>query len=119
MLSEIDRIRTTLVTPEELSHAKESILNSFVFKFENPSQTLTRLMTYEYYGYPADFIFQYQNKVKDVTAEAIQQVAQEYLVPDKIFALIVGNGKAIEPNLPSLMKPVEKVDITIPAPPKP
>ena len=76
-------------------------------------------MTYEYYGYPADFIFQYQSKVKDVTAESIQQVAQKYLVPDKLFTLIVGNGKAIEPNLSSLMKPVEKVDITIPAPPKP
>lgn len=119
LLSEVDRIRTTVVTPEELSHAKESILNSFVFKFENPSQTLTRLMTYEYYGYPADFIFQYQSKVKDVTAESIQQVAQKYLVPDKLFTLIVGNGKAIEPNLSSLKQPIGKIDITIPAPAKP
>jgi zinc protease len=75
-------------------------------------------MTYEYYGYPADFIFQYQNKVKEVTAEAIQQAAQKYLAPDKMFTLIVGNGKAIKPNLTSLKQPVNKVDITIPAPPK-
>ncbi len=119
LLSEIDRIRTTLVTPVELSYAKESILNSFVFKFENPSQTLTRLMTYEYYGYPADFIFQYQNKVKDVTAEDIQRSAQKYLVPDKIFTLIVGNEKAIKPNLNSLNQSVSKIDITIPTPSKP
>lgn len=118
-LDQIERMRTTLVTPEELSYAKESILNSFVFKFENPGQTLTRLMTYEYYGYPADFIFQYQNKVKEVTAEDIQRSAQKYLVPDKLFTLIVGNGKGIEPNLTSLKQPIDKVDITIPAAPKP
>ncbi|MEB3310271.1 MAG: pitrilysin family protein [Snowella sp.] len=117
-LKEIDRIRTSPVSPSELSYAKESILNSFVFKFENPSQTLTRLMTYEYYGYPADFIFQYQNKVKNVTADDIQRVAQKYLTPDKIITLIVGNGKEIQPKLNNLGKPVGIVDVTIPNSPK-
>jgi zinc protease len=118
LLKEIERIRTTSISPEELAYAKESILNSFVFKFENPSQTLTRLMTYEYYDYPKDFIFEYQNKVKATTAADVQRVAQKYLQPDKLLTLIVGNGKVIQPNLKNLGKKVQIIDVTIPDPPK-
>jgi zinc protease len=118
LLKEIERIRTTSVTPEELAYAKESILNSFVFKFENPSQTLTRLMTYEYYDYPPSFIFDYQKQIKATTAADVQRVANQYLQPDKILTLIVGNGKVLQPNLKDLGEKVQTIDITIPDPPK-
>jgi zinc protease len=118
LLKEIERIRTSSVTPEELAYAKESILNSFVFKFENPSQTLTRLMTYEYYDYPPSFIFDYQKQVKATTAADVQRVANQYLQPDKILTLIVGNGKVLQPNLKDLGEKVQTIDITIPDPPK-
>jgi zinc protease len=118
LLKEIERIRTTSVTPEELAYAKESILNSFVFKFENPSQTLTRLMTYEYYDYPPSFIFDYQKQIKATTAADVQRVANQYLQQDKILTLIVGNGKVLQPNLKDLGEKVQTIDITIPDPPK-
>jgi zinc protease len=118
LLKEIERIRTSSVTPEELAYAKESILNSFVFKFENPSQTLTRLMTYEYYDYPPSFIFDYQKQVKATTAADVQRVANQYLQPDKILTLVVGNGKVIQPNLKDLGEKVQIIDITIPDPSK-
>ncbi len=113
---EIAKIRTTPITEEELKQAKESILNSFIFRFENPSQTLSRLLVYEYYGYPADFIFTYQQGVKKTTIEDVQQVAQKYLDPEKIVTLVVGNGEDIQPPLTSLNNQVKKVDITIPQP---
>lgn len=115
---EIERIRTSPVTEEELAYAKESILNSFVFKFENPSQTLTRLMTYEYYDYPKDFIFEYQKNVKATAIADIQRVAQKYLKPDQMVIMVVGNGKQIEPTLKALKETVKTIDVTIPTPPK-
>lgn len=114
LLAEIERLRTTPITPEELAYAKESILNSFVFKFENPSQTLSRLMTYEYYGYPQDFIFDYQQGVKATTIEDVQRVAQTYLQPEQIVTLVVGNQEGINPPLSELGETVKVVDITIP-----
>ncbi|MGK7877923.1 MAG: M16 family metallopeptidase [Xenococcaceae cyanobacterium] len=116
LLSEIERLRTTPITPEQLAYAKESILNSFVFKFENPSQTLSRLMRYEYFGYPKDFIFQYQRGVKATTVEDVQRVAQKYLQPDQIVTLVVGNADDIQPPLNSLGTEVKAVDISIPEP---
>ncbi|MCA1994933.1 MAG: insulinase family protein, partial [Coleofasciculus sp. S288] len=116
LLSEIEKIRTTPITPEELAYAKESTINSFVFNFQDPSQTLSRLMRYEYYGYPKDFLFQYQKGVEATTIEDVQQVAQKYLHPDRIVTLVVGNASAIQPPLSSLSGNVTSLDITIPEP---
>lgn len=112
--AEIERLKTEPVTPAELAFAKESVLNSFVFNFENPSQTLSRLMRYEYYGYPADFLFRYQRGVKATTAADIQRVAKKYLKPEQLVTLVVGNATAIQPPLTALAAEVIPVDITIP-----
>ena len=116
IVTEFEKLRTTPITEAELANAKESILNSFVFNFQSPSQTLSRLMRYEYYDYPEDFIFQYQQGVKQTTIEDIQKVAQNYLQPDKIVTLIVGDTKPIDSALRRLGEEVKTVDIAIPQP---
>ncbi len=109
--SEIDQIRSSQVNPDELALAKDSILNSFVFNFSNPSASLNRLMTYEYFHYPSDFIFRYQDAVKNVTAADLQRVAQEYLRPEQMVTLVVGNTQDIESSLEGLGKKIETIDI--------
>lgn len=116
MQTEIERLKTELVTPEELALAKDSVLNSFVFNFEDPAQTLTRLLRYEYYGYPADFLFRYRQAVEATTAEDIQRVAQTHLKPENLVTLVVGNASAIQPPLTALASEVTPIDITIPEP---
>ena len=114
ILSEFEKLRTTPISEEELANAKESILNSFVFNFQSPSQTLSRLMRYEYYDYPEDFIFQYQKGVKETTVEDIQRVAQKYLQPEKIVTLIVGDTQELGSSLSKLGEDIQTVDISIP-----
>ncbi len=118
VLSEIKKIQNQPITPEELSYAKESTLNSFIFNFASPDQTLSRLMRYEYYGYPADFIFQYRNEVEATTIADVQRVAKQYLKPDNLVTLVVGNQSNIEPPLTSLgdSPKITAIDITIPEP---
>jgi zinc protease len=114
ILSEIEQLRKAPVTPRELAYAKDQVLNSFVFNFQDPSQTLSRLMRYEYYGYPEDFLFRYQRGVKATSIEDVQRVAQKYLQPDQIVTLVVGNASAINPPLTSLSTDVTSLDIRIP-----
>lgn len=114
--AEIEQLRAKPVTANELAFAKDQVLNSFVFKFQDPVQTLSRLMRYEYYGYPADFLFRYQQGVKATTIEDVQRVAQKYLQPDKLVTLVVGNAATIQPPLTSLSTDVTSLDITIPPP---
>jgi zinc protease len=114
IVAEIEKLRTTAISEQELVNAKESILNSFVFNFQTPSQTLSRLMRYEYFDYPEDFIFKYQKQVEETTESDILQVAQQYLQPDKLVTLVVGNSQAMNPPLDSLAQNINTVDIAIP-----
>ncbi|AFY52960.1 putative Zn-dependent peptidase [Rivularia sp. PCC 7116] len=116
---EIKRIQTQPVTPQELAFAKESTLNSFVFNFQDPAQTLSRLMRYEYYGYPKDFLFTYQKQVENTTVEDVQRVAKEHLKLSDLVFLVVGNQTAIKPPLTKLASQITPIDVTIPGTPKP
>jgi zinc protease len=111
---EIRRIQNQPITTKELNYAKESTLNSFVFNFQDPSQTLSRLMRYEYYGYPADFLFRYQKAIKATTTADVQRVAKKYLKPENLVTLVVGNQTAIQPPLTQLAAKVTPIDVTIP-----
>ena len=115
---EIERIRTQPITQEELKHAKDATLNSFIFNFQDPAQTLSRLMRYEYYDYPQDFIFRYRQELEKITVADVQRVAQKYLQPEKMVTLVVGNKEAIQPPLSTLGDGIEitSIDITIPEP---
>ncbi len=115
VLAELEQLRREPISAEELDYAKESILNSFVFNFQSPEQTLSRLMRYEYYGYPADFIFQYQRQVKTTTAADILRAARQYLQPEQMTTLVVGSRAQIQPPLADLSDRVQTLDITIPA----
>ena len=115
---EVDRIRTTEVTEEELRTAKDTALNSLVFAFDTRAKTLGRVLTYEYYGYPKDFIQQYQKALAAVTRADIRRVAKDHLDPAKFTIVAVGNPQDFEQSLDSLGSPAVAIDLTI-APPKP
>lgn len=114
--AELEKIRTSPITEAELARAKDSVLNAFIFNFATPFQTLSRLMRYDYYGYPQDFIFQYQKQLEATTVADVQRVAQTYLKPENLVTLVVGNAAAINPPLSSLTPDakVTQIDISIP-----
>lgn len=113
VMQEIDRIRKEPVTPEELQRAKDSVINSFVFNFDDPAKVLSRVMRYEYFGYPKDYLFQYQKAVAATTIQDVQKAAQRNIQPSQLVTMVVGNEKAIVPALATLNQTVNKVDITI------
>ena len=115
--AELERIRTAEVTEEELQSAKDTVINGFVFNFDTPSKTLNRLLTYRYFGYPDDFIFQYQKAVQQVTRADILRVAKQYIDPTKFVTVAVGNPKDFKTPLTAL-GPVSDIDLTIPPPAK-
>jgi zinc protease len=118
VFSEIEKIRTAPISVAELAYAKDTVLNSFIFNFQDPAQTLSRLLRYDYFGYPKDFIFEYRKGVEATTIEDVQRVAQKHLTPTKLVTLVVGNSQQIQPPLSSLNPAagVTAIDVTIPPP---
>jgi len=116
MYQELEKIREQPITETELAFAKDSVLNSFVFNFQTPSQTLSRLIRYEYYGYPDDFVFQFRDGVEQATTASVLEAAQVNLDPEKLITVVVGNAAEIEPDLATLGTEPVAIDVTIPGP---
>lgn len=117
MYQELEKVRTEPISETELAFAKDSVLNSFVFNFQTPTQTLSRLIRYEFYDYPMDFVFQFRDQVESATAQQVLEAAQEVLIPEKLITVVVGNADEIEPSLETLGVEVTPLDVTIPDPP--
>jgi zinc protease len=115
---EITKFLAAPPTAEELQSAKDKILNTFVFSFDSPSKTLGRLMTYEYYGYPKDFIFQYQKAVEAVTPADVHRVAKQFLKPENFTYVVTGKPADFKEPLSALKLPVTEIDLKIPEPKK-
>jgi predicted Zn-dependent peptidase/outer membrane lipoprotein-sorting protein len=103
------------VTAEELRVAKEGILNSFVFNFDTTGEIVRRLMTYEYFDYPRDFLDTFKANVEKVTAEDVLRVAKMHLRPDQLMILAVGRAQDFDQPLATLGA-VKAIDIAIPQP---
>lgn len=116
MYKELEKVRSEPITETELAFAKDSVLNSFVFNFQTPIQTLSRLIRYEYYGYPSDFVFQFRDQVESATAQQVLAAAQQVLTPEKLITVVVGNVAEMTPGLEALGAEVTPLDVTIPQP---
>jgi zinc protease len=112
----IDGLSKQPITEEEIQRAKDAILNAFVFRLDSPDKILGERMVYEYYGYPPDWLDQYQAEIKKVTAADVNRIAAKYLHKDQLARLVVGNVKEFGKPLSSLGA-VKEIDVTIPPPP--
>ena len=115
LYKEIEDMRNTPVTASELQFGKDAILNSFIFEFDSKEKVMLERMTYELYGYPADFLDRYQKGVEKVTAEDVDRVARKYLIKNNFAVLVVGKAADFDKPL-SAFGPVTNIDITIPQP---
>src|SRR5215207_5771328 len=91
VLEEINRIRTTRVSAEELETAKNYAVEIFPRFFATAGQIAGTFAQDEYTKRPADYWEKYRERVRAVTADDVQRVAQKYLAPDKLVVLVVGN----------------------------
>lgn len=114
---DIDNLTKDPISDDEIQRAKDAILNAFIFRLDSPDKILAERMTYEYYGYPADWLDKYQAEIKKVAAADVNRIAAKYLHKDQLAVLVVGNSKEFDKPLSSF-GPVKEIDITIPPPPE-
>jgi zinc protease len=112
---DIDNLAKQPITDDEIKQAKDAILNAFIFRLDSPDKVLAERMTYEFYGYPLDWLDKYPAEIRKVTASDVNRVAAKYVHRDQLAVLVVGNTKEFDKPLSSL-GPVKEIDITIPPP---
>ena len=94
-LEEVGRMRDSTVSDQELSLAKNSLIETFPTLFDNPTAVATLLAVEEMTGrYQKDptYYQTYRDKIRAVTAADVQRVARRLLDPSKMTFLMVGNA---------------------------
>lgn len=111
---EIQTLAASGATDDEINRAKDSILKGYAFEFDSYGKVVRRIMAFEHYGYPADYLQNYMENIRKVTKEDVQRVAGQYLNNDKFITIVLGNQKDFDKPLSTLGE-VTTVDVTIPA----
>jgi zinc protease len=93
------------IPADELARAKDDIALHFPTTFEATGRISSRLQALEslvVYGLPDDYYAKYVSAIQAVGAVDVQRVAQQYIQPDHLAIVIVGDRKTIEPPIRAL-----------------
>jgi len=91
VLEEIERMRKEKVSAEELETVKNQAIEVFPRYFATASAVAETFAADEFTGREPGYWDTYRAKIKAVTAEDVQRVAQKYLHPGQLVILAVGN----------------------------
>ncbi|MCS6952576.1 MAG: insulinase family protein [Bryobacterales bacterium] len=113
--AEIAKLRQIEVEPSEFTRARDSILKGFAFEFDSTQEIVERMVSYEYYGYPRDYLQRFRAGIEKVTPADVLRAARSRLDLEKLTVLVLGREKGFERPLSAFGK-VVAWDITIPQP---
>ena len=102
IFAEIRRMRAELVTDEELNDAKSNLIRQLPARFETAGATASTLADLAIYHLPLDEFATRAAKIQGVTREDVRRVAEAYLVPERMRAVMVADASAVREQLPAL-----------------
>lgn len=115
IIEEIKRIQNEEPTAEELKLGRDRYLNTFVFNFDSKGKIIERLVYYDFFGLPKDFLNKQMEMVKTTTPADVTAAAKKYLKPEALRILMVGSVKGLDEPLAALNNgEPQAIDITIP-----
>lgn len=106
---EFNRIRREPVSDDEMDTAINYYLESFSNVFESPQSTMSTFAELEMEGKPMDYYKTYRDKIKAVTKSKVQEVANEYIHPDRVAIMIVGDFEPCNKGGEQWPGPLEKL----------
>jgi zinc protease len=105
----IQDLQTGPVSEQELELAKKGLVNSFVFRFESKEQVAARFMELRLNGYPDDYLDRYIEKIRQVTAADVQEMAKKHMDLSRMILVVVGDEKNFDQALSKFGK-VQPID---------
>ncbi|HHT9110392.1 MAG TPA: M16 family metallopeptidase [Candidatus Brocadiaceae bacterium] len=103
-LEEIDKMRKSPVDKDELSMAKETFMNQFIFRFTTSASIVAQKVDIEYEELPLNYLETYLDSVQAVTQEDILRVAKKYLRPEDAKILVIGDKEKFDKPLDNFGK---------------
>jgi zinc protease len=102
MFKELKRIRESELTADELSKAKDSFSKSLVANFETVEATATTIGLQDVFGLPLAYYRDLPAEIVKVSSADTLRVARQYIHPEAMIVVAVGDRTVIEPKLKEL-----------------
>jgi zinc protease len=113
MVDEIAKLQRQRVQQRELSDAQEYLTGSFPLTIETPGAIALQVLNAVFYGLDLNELQTYRERVTTITVDDIQRVAQQYLHPDRLSIVLVGDASVITKQLSAVgFDEVERISIT-------
>jgi zinc protease len=99
ILFEVDRLRKEAPPAAELRGIQNNLAGIFVVQNASRGGVIGRLAFVDTHGLGDDYLTGYVKRVMAVTPEDVRRVANEYLTPDKMTLVVVGDVKTVKDQL--------------------
>ncbi|MEQ1488344.1 MAG: pitrilysin family protein [Methylotenera sp.] len=104
LLQQIEKIKTSGVTVEELDRIKAGVIAADVYQRDSMFYQAMQIGTVETIGFSWKILDDYSNKLRAVTPEQVQAVASKYLLKDNLTIATL-DPQPIDPNAKPQGKP--------------
>ena len=99
VVDEIVRLQRQRVQVRELTDAQEYLTGSFPLTIETPGAIALQVLNAVFYGLDLNDLQTYRERVNMITVDDIQRVAQQYLHPDRLTIVLVGDASVFARQL--------------------
>ncbi len=96
------KLQRQRVEQRELSDAQEYLTGSFPLTIETPGAIALQVLNAVFYGLDLNELQTYRERVNSITVDDIQRVARQYLHPDRLTIVLVGDAAVIRRQLPGV-----------------
>ncbi len=99
IVDEFARLQRQRVRDEEVADAQAYLTGSFPLTIETPSAIALQILNAVFYGLDLNDLQTYRERVNAITPDDIQRVARQYLHPDRLSIVLVGDASAFAKQL--------------------
>jgi len=116
-VEEFAKLPRQRVYERELADAQAYLAGSFPLTIETPNDIATIIINALFYELPLDELPTFRERVLAITPDDIQRVARQYIKPDRLSIVLVGNAQAFVNQLRSVgftdfeVIPIDQLDL--------
>jgi zinc protease len=92
IVDEFARLQRERVSDRELADAQAYLAGSFPLTIETPDAIAAQVLNVLFYELPLTDLETYRERVNAITPDDIQRVARQYLKPDRLSVVLVGDA---------------------------
>jgi zinc protease len=86
---EMEQLRTQLIPADELQMTRNYMMGSILGDLDGSFQLMRRWKNYILNGLTEKYFYEAIHQIKTITPQQLQSLAQQYLVPEKFYTVIV------------------------------